>query len=126
MKITIEGRGPFAGRRASFDLREPAMPENEPPGSVLAWARAKGHVPGPHGQFRGYFHRGPNVRVVARHMRWPLNKVVSEADYDEAVVAAYAVRLGEDLAAQDAALAAANARAVVTDAIADDGEEVTA
>ena len=89
------------------------------------WARLKGHVPGPAGQFRGDFHRGPHVRVIARHMRWPLNKIVSEAEYDAAAVSAYAVRLGENIAEQDAALKAANARAGQTISIADDGEEVT-
>ena len=136
MKITIEGRGPKQGQRMELDMRTPALPANEPEGSVLYWARLKGHVPGPAGQFRGDFHRGPHVRVIARHMRWPLNRIVGEAEYDAAAVSAYAVRLGENIAEQDAALKAANARAGFdaallaapagqTISIADDGEEVT-
>ncbi len=126
MKITIEGRGPKQGQRMELDMRAPALPANEPEGSVLYWARLKGHVPGPAGQFRGDFHRGPHVRVVARHMRWPLNKIVSEDEYDAAVSSADAICIGEDLVGQWAAHGAANLRAEgKTISIADDGEEVT-
>ncbi len=86
-------------------------------GTLLHWAKAKGHVPADRGDLSmapGAIHKGPDVSVVLMHLRAPaiaagepiahaLNSPMTEAEYDEAVAAAYGVTLGENLA--DAALA---------------------
>lgn len=77
------------------------------------WALAKGHIPDGHKtglapvdkanprnarrgpRFRGDFHRGPHVAVVAQHMGWGVGKVVSESEYDKAVQAAYSIDIKE-------------------------------
>jgi hypothetical protein len=113
--------------------------EEEGPKTVLYWARRKGHVPAPaRSGFRGEIHRGPHVDVVRtqgldvvraangepvkdkdgkeqpRIVRWPLSKIVTEAEYDAAVKRAYepladggAVAVGENLS--DAAIRMAEA-----------------
>lgn len=77
------------------------------------WALAKSHIPDGHKtglaavdaanprkprrgpRFRGDFHRGPHVDVVRAHMRWGVGKCVSEAEYDQAVKAAYSIEMKE-------------------------------
>ena len=78
----------------------------------LVFAQAKGHVPakGPI-RHRGGIHRGPHIDVVRVNAGWAIGKVVTEAEYDAAVVAAYSVGIGEGLSEQAAKLAAANERA---------------
>ena len=76
---------------------------------VLEWAIVKGHNPAHaktlanvHKQkavARGKQHKGPHVFVVLTHLgggnaaAWPENKLVTEAEYDAAVSAAYGVTL---------------------------------
>lgn len=77
--------------------------------TVLEWALVKGHNPAHaktlanvHKQkavARGKQHKGPHVFVVLTHLgggnaaAWPENKLVTEAEYDAAVSAAYGVTL---------------------------------
>ena len=96
-----------AGADASEGGAAPAAQEFE------RWALAKGHIPDGHKtglapvdkanplkarrgpRFRGDFHRGPHVAVVRQHMGWGVGKVVTEAEYDEAVQAAYSIDIKE-------------------------------
>lgn len=114
---------------------------------VIYWATLKGHVPQPpKSGFRGDIHTGPHVDVVRtqgldvvrsangepvkdkdgketpRAVRWPLDKMVSEKEYDEAVKRAYAslkdggaVAVGENLTDAAARLKAADKRALDAD-----------
>lgn len=82
---------------ASETPSEPAAEPVPEPKTVMEHARDKGHIPpkGPY-KFRTDPHRGrPNYLVVLAHTGWPPNQLVSEAAYDEAVVAAYSISVGE-------------------------------
>jgi hypothetical protein len=77
---------------------EPKKKAEPPRKMVSEWAAAKGHVPckRPASSFRGdQVHRGPHVRVVRFHNKWPENLLLSEAEYDAGVRAAYDIPLGE-------------------------------
>lgn len=116
--------------------KEPAKGE-ERLRTVKEWATEKGHYPKARkpGERIAPLHRGPHGDVVLAHlageyaekaqaarkeseepltaeqMRMPANVTLTEAEYDEAVKGAYKVAVGENLADQQAALAAANKRA---------------
>lgn len=96
-----------AGADASEGEAAPAAQEFE------RWALAKGHIPdgyktgvAPVDQanprrirrgmvFRGDAHKGPHIKVIAQHMKWAQGMKVTEAQYDEAVKAAYSIESKE-------------------------------
>lgn len=87
----------------SADMAEAAEGASDLTGckTVYDWALEKGHVPSEKPiAFRADPHRGkPHIAVVLAHTRWPINKLVSESHYDEAVTAAYNLPVGENLVA---------------------------
>lgn len=76
--------------------KKPAAPE-APARPVIEWAAAKGHMPvKKRVVFRGdAIHRGPHIRVIRQHNRWPENLMVTEAQYDAGVAAAYSIEMRE-------------------------------
>lgn len=64
---------------------------------VMRWAEDKGHIPQKKlVRFRGEaIHSAPHYLVVLAHTGWPRNKLVSEAEYDAAVVGAYGIEVRE-------------------------------
>jgi hypothetical protein len=127
MKLSIEKRGAPRGAKPILEIDSndplasaPVEPAAEPIATddpeqrrtVLEWARAKGHVPGPRKTgFSGDIHRGMHVRVVMRHMRWPANLYVTQAEYDAAAKGAGDVACGENLSEQREKRRLANERA---------------
>ena len=71
-----------------------AKPEEKQPTrqTVEHWAKAAGHIPGP--QSPQNLHTGPHVRVVLVHSGLAINSLVTQAEYDAAVAAAYSVPVG--------------------------------
>lgn len=63
----------------------------------MEWAERKGHVPQKRiVRFRGEaIHARPHYLVIMAHTGWPRNKLVSEAEYDAAVVGAYGIEVRE-------------------------------
>lgn len=133
MKITMEARRGARGAKPMLEIdseepvkvgggKAPRLPDVRDDGqrnTVIDWARSKGHVPSEkRGPFRGdAIHRGPHVAVVMRHMCWPANLMVSEAEYDAAAESAYAVGVAENHADQLRELRAADARAKAQQAL---------
>lgn len=79
-------------------LAQPIPVPAKGPETFEQWAEAKGHIkrlPPPGRPRAAYVQPGPDFRVVKVATQWPANKVVTEDEYDKAVVKTYGADIRE-------------------------------